>query len=385
MSEFKRVAESDHELDFADEFDDSDEDLSGDVQQFAKQRFRLLIIVSVGVSLSAILVTLLYVLSKVSFLAPGEKVGGGTKNTVVNDIPKLGLVLSPTPSASEILRDNLPHLIYGTAWKKNSTKALVETAVINGFRIIDTANQPKHYNEEGTGDGWTSAAEILGLKRNDFFLQTKFSPLRDQDSKNVPYNKSESLPDMIYQSAHGSLLNLQTDYLDALMLHSPYKKFDDTLTAWRAMESLVDDGIVLQIGISNCYKFETFSKLYEMARIKPQILQNHLKTINFDPQFLQFTRDHPGMQYQAFCTLTSNKHHLQKKEIRELASRKGLSTQLYMYGFLLSLGITPLDGSKTHQVEDLEFLRKLRGGEIKIFENEEEINEMAELLEMKLP
>ena len=39
----------------------------------------------------------------------------------------------------------MPRLIYGTAWKKEATKQLVIQAVLNGFRGIDTACQPKHY------------------------------------------------------------------------------------------------------------------------------------------------------------------------------------------------------------------------------------------------
>lgn len=39
----------------------------------------------------------------------------------------------------------MPRLIYGTAWKKEATTELVIKAVLNGFRGIDTACQPKHY------------------------------------------------------------------------------------------------------------------------------------------------------------------------------------------------------------------------------------------------
>lgn len=39
----------------------------------------------------------------------------------------------------------MPRLIYGTAWKKEATTKLVIQAVLNGFRGIDTACQPKHY------------------------------------------------------------------------------------------------------------------------------------------------------------------------------------------------------------------------------------------------
>ena len=39
----------------------------------------------------------------------------------------------------------MPRLIYGTAWKKEATTQLVVKAILNGFRGIDTACQPKHY------------------------------------------------------------------------------------------------------------------------------------------------------------------------------------------------------------------------------------------------
>jgi len=66
---------------------------------------------------------------------------------------------------------NKPHLVYGTAWKKEETARLVSEAVKAGFRFIDTACQPKHYNEAGVGNGWTAAAQELGLSRSDMWLQ----------------------------------------------------------------------------------------------------------------------------------------------------------------------------------------------------------------------
>ena len=41
----------------------------------------------------------------------------------------------------------MPRIIYGTAWKKERTADLVVKAIQAGFRGIDTACQPKHYNE----------------------------------------------------------------------------------------------------------------------------------------------------------------------------------------------------------------------------------------------
>ena len=45
----------------------------------------------------------------------------------------------------------MPRIIYGTAWKKERTADLVVKAIRAGFRGIDTAGQPKHYNEDLVG------------------------------------------------------------------------------------------------------------------------------------------------------------------------------------------------------------------------------------------
>ena len=130
----------------------------------------------------------------------------------------------------------MPRLIYGTAWKKERTAALVELALRQGFRGVDTACQPKHYNEEGVGEG-LAAAFGAGLARSETYVQTKFTPFAGQDPNDVPYDPKASLSRQVLQSFQASLRNLRTDYLDGLLLHSPYPDDKDTLEAWRAMES----------------------------------------------------------------------------------------------------------------------------------------------------
>jgi diketogulonate reductase-like aldo/keto reductase len=43
----------------------------------------------------------------------------------------------------------VPTFFYGTAWKEKVTMELVSLALAAGFRGIDTANQRRHYDEEG--------------------------------------------------------------------------------------------------------------------------------------------------------------------------------------------------------------------------------------------
>jgi len=117
-----------------------------------------------------------------------------------------------------------PRILYGTAWKKEDTEGLVRTAILQGFRGIDTACQPKHYHEPGVGAGVSSFADEKAstgkLAREDLYLQTKFTPLSGQDPARIPYDPKAPLADQVRQSFAVSLRNLRTHYLDCLVLHS---------------------------------------------------------------------------------------------------------------------------------------------------------------------
>lgn len=70
----------------------------------------------------------------------------------------------------------MPKMIYGTAWKKERTRTLVEPALHSGFRGVDTACQPKHYSEALVGEALLNM-QREGIKREDVFIQTKFTPV----------------------------------------------------------------------------------------------------------------------------------------------------------------------------------------------------------------
>jgi diketogulonate reductase-like aldo/keto reductase len=80
---------------------------------------------------------------------------------------------------------HLPDLIYGTAWKKERTAALVEQALSHGSRGIYTAGQPKHYDEAGVGLGLAQAMKSC-LQQKDIYLQTNFTSLDGQDPRRIP-------------------------------------------------------------------------------------------------------------------------------------------------------------------------------------------------------
>jgi diketogulonate reductase-like aldo/keto reductase len=248
----------------------------------------------------------------------------------------------------------IPRIIYGTAWKKDRTAALVEQAIGLGFRGIDSACQPKHYNEAGVGDG-VAACLQRGIDRSELYLQSKFTSLSGQDPMQVPYDPNASLSEQVAQSFQVSLRNLQTTYLDSLVLHSPLANQEQTMEVWQAMEQIFHSGGVKQLGISNCYDPRQFELLYRNAAIKPAVIQNRFYAeTGYDRVIRDFCREH-RIIYQSFWTLTANPHVLAHATLQTLAAKYRRNAAQLFFRYLSQIGIIPLTGttSENHMREDL--------------------------------
>jgi diketogulonate reductase-like aldo/keto reductase len=246
-----------------------------------------------------------------------------------------------------------PKLIYGTAWKKADTAPLVRSAIGHGFRAFDTACQPKHYDEAGVGAG-VAASLSEKLRREDLYLQTKFSPESCQDPMSIPYDPTAPLAVQVAQSFAASLHSLQTVYLDCLVLHTPMGSPTQTLEVWRAMESLVAEGGVRQLGISNC-GFEELEALRNAARIKPAVVQNRFYAdTGYDRGIRAFCRAQ-GISYQSFWTLPANPKILAHAIIAGLATKYARTPAQILFRYLTQIDVTPLIGtqSEAHMREDL--------------------------------
>jgi diketogulonate reductase-like aldo/keto reductase len=248
----------------------------------------------------------------------------------------------------------VPKIIYGTAWKKADTQRLVNLAIQNGFRGIDTACQPKHYDEAGVGAG-IAASLREGLTRADLYLQTKFTSLSGQDPKRIPYDPKAPLSHQVAQSVAVSLKNLQTDHLDCVLLHSPMPTMTQNLAVWRALETRVDTGLIRQLGISNCYRLDDLKGLNEAVRIKPAVVQNRFYAdTNYDRDLRAYCDQH-RIIYQSFWTLSANPQLLTHKVITTLASTHKRTAAQILFRYLTQIGVVPLTGTKseTHMREDL--------------------------------
>src|SRR5438132_4775328 len=147
----------------------------------------------------------------------------------------------------------LPDFLYGTAWKQDRTQSLTELALRMGFRGIDTANQRRHYVEAGVGQALAAAYRAGVVKRDDVFLQTKFTYLPGQDHR-LPYDPAASLSTQVAQSMASSLEHLGTDHVDSYVLHGPasgHGWIDDDSEVWAAMVKERDAGRARFLGVSN--------------------------------------------------------------------------------------------------------------------------------------
>lgn len=249
----------------------------------------------------------------------------------------------------------MPRIIYGTAWKKEATAGLVAEALRQGFRGVDTACQPKHYDEAGVGEG---LAAVLGeelVARDELYVQTKFSPLDAHDPVRIPYDARAPLAEQVAQSFAVSLRNLGVDYLDGLVLHSPLADTDSTLAAWRAFESIVAAGGTRLIGISNCYSLALLTALHAAAEVKPAIVQNRFyRETDYDRELRAWCREH-GVVYQSFWTLTANRHLLAAPGVREIAARHARTPAQVLFRYLTQQSVVPLTGtsSAAHMRDDL--------------------------------
>lgn len=251
----------------------------------------------------------------------------------------------------------VPSFIYGTAWKEELTAPLVARALRAGFRGIDTANQRRHYHEEGVGVALTRSFERGELTRDEVFVQTKFTFPAGQDHR-MPYDPHASVAEQVEQSFRSSLEHLGVERIDSYVLHGPSVPRGLGAVdreAWRAMEALHEAGTARLIGVSNV-RPDQLELLCEFADVPPAFVQNRcFARMGWDAEVRRMC-DERGIVYQGFSLLTANPEVLGRPALADIAERHGRTRPQVIFRFALQLGMIPLTGTKdpNHMEQDLE-------------------------------
>jgi diketogulonate reductase-like aldo/keto reductase len=164
-----------------------------------------------------------------------------------------------------------------------ATAAAVAEALRVGYRHIDTA--AAYANEKGVGEGIRRS----GVARSEIFIETKIW-ISD-------YGYEETL--------HGydkAVRKLGVEQLDLMILHQPLSSaFERTLEAYRALETLLGDGRVRAIGVSN-FMPTHLQRLLEVAKVVPAVNQIELHPYFQQRELQEFDREH-GIVNQAWSPI----------------------------------------------------------------------------------
>lgn len=254
----------------------------------------------------------------------------------------------------------VPDLLYGTAWKEARTEDLVIAALDAGFRGIDTANQRKHYDEESVGRGLQRKLREGMIRRDELFLQTKFTFRAGQDHR-LPYDPGAPIRAQVAQSFERSLEHLGVATLDSLVLHGPSQREglgDDDREAWRAMEELAASGRVRLLGASNVTANQ-LAELVAFSTVPLGFVQNRCYADRGWDRVVRGVCDEHGIVYQGFSLLTANRHVLADARVIAIAAAHGASPAQVVFRFAQQVGMLPLTGTSDpdHMRLDLDVYR----------------------------
>ena len=129
---------------------------------------------------------------------------------------------------------------FGMRLDLEETRAVVDRAFDRGITLFDTADM---YG--GRGGSETQLGEILGHRRKEIVLASKFGMAMSDDGTKIGASRR-----YIMSAVEDSLKRLKTDWIDLYQLHQPdpLTPLDETM---RALDDLVTQGKVRYIGCSN--------------------------------------------------------------------------------------------------------------------------------------
>lgn len=217
----------------------------------------------------------------------------------------------------------MPVIGYGT-WdiRGEAGKQSILTALDLGYRLIDTAQM--YENEYIVG----YAVKESGIPREELFLTTKIYRPR------TTYQKAKS-------GIEQSLNELQTDYIDLLLIHEPYKSAPEM---YEAFKEALRDGKVRAIGISN-FDAEKYKEFVRSCEIIPAV--NQVESHVYFPQLeLKNLLNSYGTQMQSWASFTEGRKNIFAEPVlKEIGARHGKTSGQIALRYLIQNGIAVIPKS----------------------------------------
>jgi len=187
----------------------------------------------------------------------------------------------------------VPRIGLGT-YNMNSQEAddMTYASIKYGYRHIDTA--AVYRNEDGVGRALKRIYEDTDLKRSDLTITTKLWPgglvKVDRVKNNVGAIKS----------LDKSLRNLDDDYVDLYLIHSPHAK-NKRLEQWETLLKQQEQGKVKYIGVSN-WGINHIEELNDKGYPLPSANQIEIHPWSQKPELVSYLKE-KGIDIIAYSSL----------------------------------------------------------------------------------
>ncbi|KAG0031177.1 hypothetical protein BGZ81_001670 [Podila clonocystis] len=220
----------------------------------------------------------------------------------------------------------IPLLGFGTYLIEpgKQTEEAVLWALQAGYRHIDTATI--YRNEASVGN----AIRQSGIPREEIFVTTKL------------FNNDHGY-DKALAAANLSLQKLGLGYIDLYLIHSPKPGPELRAESWKALETLVEQGKVKSIGVSNYGVAHLKELLASNPRIKPAVNQVEIHPWLTHKDIVKYSEEH-GIAIEAYSPL-SRGHRLQDPTVIKIGEQYNKSVAQVLIRWSLQHGYVVLPKS----------------------------------------
>jgi len=226
----------------------------------------------------------------------------------------------------------------------------VDFALNNGYDHIDTAQG--YENEKQVGNGWKAS----GRARDEIFITTKIT------NTNQGYEKSK-------QTFEESLKDLQSDYVDLLLIHWPnISDFDRTIDTWRALVDLQEQGLCRSIGVSN-FDIPLTEQLLREIDVLPAVNQVEFHTFLYQQELLAYARE-KGIQIEAYSPIAKARL-FDHKDLQSIAEKYSKTPAQVMLAWLLNhdLVAIPKSVNEDRIIENADIFFEIEDEDMAILDN----------------
>lgn len=227
---------------------------------------------------------------------------------------------------------------------------MVKQAVHIGYRLFDTSDD--YRGESGIGQAIQELIVQGEMKRESLFLQTKISDNNaydDEPLKGIFFNpdslfmKRHSVEEIVREKVNTSLRELNTNYLDSLLIHYPFPEF--FVEVWKVLIALKEEGIVRYIGVSNFHE-RHIELLIKQTGVCPEINEVFVSPIGSKPSLINYCQQHNCLVVTYSPLMDVAAKRISQEKLQPLMAKYNKSLAQIVLRWNIERGCIPLPKSK---------------------------------------